>query len=62
MYHVTQLKNGLQAATPEMPHTMSVSVGLWIGVGSRDQPPQLNRVCHLRTLRNGLICHCELVH
>jgi predicted Zn-dependent peptidase len=46
MYHVTQLKNGLRVATAEMPHMMSVSVGLWIGVGSRYEPAQLNGVCH----------------
>jgi predicted Zn-dependent peptidase len=62
MYHVTQLKNGLTVATAEMPHMMSVSVGLWIGVGSRYGPAQLNGVCHLHTLRKGLTCHHELVH
>jgi predicted Zn-dependent peptidase len=46
MYHVTQLQNGLTVATAEMPHMLSVSVGLWIGVGSRYEPPQLNGVCH----------------
>ena len=46
MYQVTQLKNGLTVATAEMPHMMSVSVGLWVGVGSRYEPDQLNGVCH----------------
>ncbi len=46
MYHVTQLQNGLTVATAEMPHMLSVSVGLWIGVGSRYEPPRLNGVCH----------------
>ncbi|MGO8925900.1 MAG: M16 family metallopeptidase [Limisphaerales bacterium] len=46
MYHVTQLHNGLTVATAEMPHMLSVSVGLWIGVGSRYEPPPLNGVCH----------------
>ena len=46
MYHVTQLKNGLTVATAEMPHMLSVSVGLWIGVGSRYEPAPLNGVCH----------------
>ena len=46
MYHVTQLKNGLTVATAEMPHMMSVSVGLWVGVGSRYEPAPLNGVCH----------------
>ena len=46
MYRVTQLKNGLAVATAEMPHMLSVSLGLWIGVGSRYEPAPLNGVCH----------------
>jgi len=46
MYHVTQFENGLKVATAEMPHMMSVSVGLWVGVGSRYEPAPLNGVCH----------------
>ena len=46
MYQVNQLKNGLTVATAEMPHMMSVSVGLWVGVGSRYEPAPLNGVCH----------------
>src|SRR5436190_14903862 len=46
MYHVTRLTNGLTVATAEMPHMASVSLGLWIGVGSRYEPQELNGVCH----------------
>jgi predicted Zn-dependent peptidase len=46
MYRVTQLQNGLTVATAEMPHMLSVSVGLWVGVGSRYEPAPLNGVCH----------------
>src|SRR5664279_6566666 len=46
MYRVTQLQNGLTVATAEMPHMQSVSVGLWVGVGSRYEPARLNGVCH----------------
>lgn len=46
MYHVTQLKNGLTVATAEMPHMLSVSLGVWVGVGSRYEPAPLNGVCH----------------
>jgi predicted Zn-dependent peptidase len=45
-YQVTQLKNGLRVATAEMPHMTSVSVGLWVGIGSRYEPAELNGVCH----------------
>ncbi len=46
MYRVTQLENGLTVATAEMPQMLSVSVGLWVGVGSRYEPAPLNGVCH----------------
>jgi predicted Zn-dependent peptidase len=46
VYRVTRLKNGLTVATAEMPHMTSVSVGIWVGVGSRYEPPRLNGVCH----------------
>src|SRR5512142_208017 len=46
MYRVTQLENGPTVATAEMPYMTSVSVGLWVGVGSRYEPAELNGVCH----------------
>ncbi|HTL59214.1 MAG TPA: pitrilysin family protein [Candidatus Limnocylindrales bacterium] len=46
MYHVTQLKNGLRVATASMPHMLSVSVGIWVNVGSRYEPTPLNGACH----------------
>ena len=46
MYKLTSLPNGLRVATAEMPHMSSVSVGLWVGVGSRYEPAPLNGVCH----------------
>jgi predicted Zn-dependent peptidase len=46
MYRITRLENGLTVATAEMPHMASVSLGLWVGVGSRHEPSKLNGVCH----------------
>jgi predicted Zn-dependent peptidase len=46
VYRVTQFKNGLTVATAEMPHMTSVSVGLWVGVGSRYETAPLNGACH----------------
>lgn len=46
MYTVTHLKNGLTVATAEMPHMASVSLGIWVGVGSRYESRELNGVCH----------------
>jgi len=46
MYHVTRLKNGLTVATAEMPYMTSVSLGLWVGVGGRYEPAEVNGVSH----------------
>lgn len=46
MYQVTQLKSGLRVATAQMPHMLSVSVGIWVGVGSRYEAAPLNGACH----------------
>ena len=46
MYNLTKLKNGLTIATAEMPHMTSVSLGLWVGVGGRYEPAEVNGVCH----------------
>src|SRR6516162_11203727 len=46
MYYVTRLDNGLTIATAEIPHLASVSVGLWLGMGSRYEPARLNGICH----------------
>jgi len=46
VYQVTQLKNGLRIATAEMPHMRSVSLGLWLGIGSRYERAELSGACH----------------
>ncbi len=46
MYQVTRLQNGLTIATAQMPHMASVSLGLWVGVGGRHEPKELNGVSH----------------
>ncbi|MBI2925650.1 MAG: insulinase family protein [Verrucomicrobia bacterium] len=46
MYQVTPLRTGLTVATAEMPHMASVSLGLWVGVGGRYEPAELNGVSH----------------
>jgi predicted Zn-dependent peptidase len=46
MYKITRLPNGLTIATAEMPHMTGVSVGLWVGIGSRYEPAEVNGVCH----------------
>lgn len=46
MYQTTCLPNGLTVATAAMPFMASVSVGLWVGVGSRYESAELNGACH----------------
>src|SRR6267142_2342258 len=46
VYKLSTLTNGLTVATAEMPHMTSVSVGLWVGVGSRYEAVEMNGVCH----------------
>lgn len=43
---VSTLPGGLRVATAEMPHMASVSLGIWVGIGSRYEPAALNGVCH----------------
>ena len=44
---VTRLANGLTVATDTMADALSVSLGVWIGVGTRHEVPQENGVAHL---------------
>src|SRR3989442_6680081 len=46
MHQITRLPSGLTIATTEMPHRASVSLGLWVGVGGRYEPAELNGVSH----------------
>jgi predicted Zn-dependent peptidase len=42
----TVLSNGLLVLTESMPHVRSVSMGAWIGTGSRDETAPLNGISH----------------
>lgn len=43
----TTLDNGLRVVSHTMPHLGTVSLGMWVGVGARDEPERLNGICHL---------------
>lgn len=45
--HVDKLPNGLTVVTDEMASVESVSLGAWIGVGTRHEPAEINGVAHL---------------
>ncbi len=40
------LPNGIRVITERMPHVRSVSVGIWIGTGSREEPPEKTGIAH----------------
>jgi predicted Zn-dependent peptidase len=42
----TTLPNGIRVITEAMPHVRSVSVGIWIGTGSREERPQETGLSH----------------
>ena len=44
---VTTLPNGLRVATDTMPDVQSVSLGCWVGVGTRNETASVNGVAHL---------------
>src|SRR5690242_8204921 len=43
---MTTLPNGVRVITEAMPHVRSVSVGIWIGSGSRRETPEQNGIAH----------------
>ncbi len=46
MYHKTILENGLRIVTERLDHFRSVSLGIWVNVGSRDEVERENGVSH----------------
>ncbi|MBU1147499.1 MAG: insulinase family protein, partial [Candidatus Omnitrophica bacterium] len=46
MYKITRLKNGPQVATLSVGGAHSVSIGVWIGTGSRYEPRHLSGISH----------------
>ena len=47
MYQKTVLDNGIRVVTEKIPHLHSVSVGIWVDVGSRDEKEQESGLTHL---------------
>ncbi|HLX45880.1 MAG TPA: pitrilysin family protein, partial [Bryobacteraceae bacterium] len=44
--HRATLPNGIRVITEHMPHVRSVSVGIWIGTGSREELPADTGISH----------------
>jgi predicted Zn-dependent peptidase len=45
-YRKTVLANGMKVITEEIPHLHSVSIGVWVNIGSRDEGPDENGISH----------------
>ena len=43
---MTALPNGLLVITEQMPHVRSISMGVWVNSGSRDEAPAVNGISH----------------
>jgi predicted Zn-dependent peptidase len=43
---ITTLDNGLRVVTHEMPHLETVSLGVWINAGARNEAPQEHGIAH----------------
>jgi len=46
MYYQTQLKNGIRVIAENIPHFRSISIGVWIGVGSANETKENNGISH----------------
>jgi len=42
----TALKNGIRILTQKLPHTRSVSMGVWVNVGARDETATESGLSH----------------
>ncbi|MSP51883.1 MAG: insulinase family protein [Alphaproteobacteria bacterium] len=43
----SRLPNGLRVVTDDMPHVETVSVGLWVGAGARNESAAVNGISHM---------------
>lgn len=45
-YHRVVFPNGTRLVAEEVPHVRSVSLGIWVRTGSRDEPPEISGMSH----------------
>ncbi len=45
-YEKTVLRNGIRVITEKIPYLKSVSIGIWVTIGSRDEEPHENGISH----------------
>jgi predicted Zn-dependent peptidase len=44
--HKSILENGIRVVTKNIPHAQTISIGVWINVGARDELPEQNGLSH----------------
>ena len=44
---LSHLPNGLRVATREMPHATTISIGIWVNAGARDETAQEQGIAHM---------------
>src|SRR3546814_3101965 len=44
---ISTLPNGLRVVSETMPQVKTVSVGIWVDAGARDETPEINGVAHM---------------
>ena len=44
---ITRLENGLRVASDSRPDVASVALGVYVGVGARHEPAELNGIAHM---------------
>jgi predicted Zn-dependent peptidase len=44
--HKTRLENGIKVITEEMNDVESISIGIWVNIGSRDETSPRNGISH----------------
>jgi predicted Zn-dependent peptidase len=47
MFRKDILNNGIRVVSETIPHVRSVSIGIWVNVGSRHEPPELGGISHV---------------
>lgn len=46
MINIKRLSNGIRMVTEQIPHVQSVSIGIWVKAGARDERPEISGVSH----------------
>ncbi len=46
MINIRRLENGIRIVTEKIEHVQSVSIGIWVRAGARDETPELSGVSH----------------